>query len=81
MLDTIFEIDSNLGLRGLPAQLVVCGCQHKTTAENQTKDMAEENLCLIKAEENLSRQLWVAGVRVFSRPNRQKFPPVLKAKA
>jgi hypothetical protein len=29
---------------------------------------AEENLCMPKAEENLSRQLWVAGVRVFSRP-------------
>jgi hypothetical protein len=42
---------------------------------------AEENLCLCKAEENLSRQLWVAGVRVFSRPKRHKFPPVLKTKA
>ena len=41
---------------------------------------AEENLCLRKAEENLSRQLWVAGVRVFSRPKRQKFPPILKFK-
>jgi hypothetical protein len=37
---------------------------------------AEENLCLKKAEENLSRQLWVAGVRVFSRPEGQKFFPV-----
>jgi hypothetical protein len=40
---------------------------------------AEENFCLVKAEENLSRQLWVAGVRVFSRPWRHKFPPVLKS--
>jgi hypothetical protein len=38
---------------------------------------AKENLCLSKAEENLSRQLWAAGVRVFSRPKRHKFPPVL----
>ena len=48
---------------------------------NLSFQTAEENLCLSKAEENLSRQLWVAGVRVFSRPNRQKFPPVLKTKA
>ena len=41
---------------------------------------AEENFCLSKTEENFSRQLWVAGVRVFSRPRRQKFPPVLKSK-
>ena len=41
--------------------------------------MAEEYFCLVKAEENLFRQLWVAGVRVFSRPWRHNLPPVLKS--
>ena len=47
---------------------------------------AEEDLCLARprkllpgeAEENLSRQLWAAGVRVFSRPWKHKFHPSLK---